>query len=240
MTQNPLWWELLQTHDLPQILGMTCCKLGTKEDGGNLQLGGRDPAHLGEKLESVPVTPNEAGYWSVWVEKVTFGQVTFNGSQLVGSYGPTIQTIIDSGNDQGFKFVTAVSSAIEAELFRYASTQAGILDKTCITGEDVANLIPDMTIIFGSGAELQISGYDWLTKKAIRAAQGSACPWKGPIKDLKTFLINDLAKGAYTMLGSPMSTNNNLGQGVLANYYTEFNKDAMTVSFARQKTCPTA
>eukprot|EP00928_Gymnodinium_smaydae_P055289 TRINITY_DN38875_c0_g1_i1.p1 TRINITY_DN38875_c0_g1~~TRINITY_DN38875_c0_g1_i1.p1 ORF type:complete len:457 (-),score=48.07 TRINITY_DN38875_c0_g1_i1:68-1438(-) len=230
----PLWWTLLEHNSLQPVLGITCCKSGSLSDGGRVQLGGRDPLYYGQTVQTVPVISNPLGFWSIYMESLTIGSTTFSGDQMYGenTYGGSVQTIADTGMDTGFNFVPDVYYQVITEFVEALQPISG---SACVSLVTLVNSFPTLSIMLQNNVELTFSGYDFLNSGAIAKFADEACVFDGPLS--ATMMVSQLVENYYLFI-SKLPENNNLGQGLQEAYYVEFNKEEMTLSFARQQGCP--
>jgi len=233
LEKAPLFWTLTSYNGLPAVLGMTACKFGTEINGGRLYIGGTDPAYGNPYLPTVTVSSAQ-GYWGVFVSKFVIqvqGTITtdLDGSQLYGT-DSTVQTIIDSGNDQGFSFVQTVYETVIADI---ASALEPLSGSTCITFDELSVNMPIMSIGL-EGVVLQFQGQDWFSGGSITMLQQESCIFNTALSGQG--MVNSLITNQHLFV-SRLDKNNNLGQGLLEVYYTEFRQSIPQIAFGPRTIC---
>lgn len=233
LEKAPLFWALTSANNLPAVLGMTACKFGTEINGGRLQIGGTDPAYGNAYLQTVTVQTTQ-GYWSVYVSAFVIevqGSITtdLTGPQLFGT-DSSVQTIIDSGNDAGFAFVQTVYETVIADI---ASALDPLSGSTCITFDDLSVNMPIMSIGF-EGVVLQFQGQDWFPGGSITLLQQESCVFNTALSGQE--MVNSLITNQHLFV-SRLDSNNNLGQGLLEVYYTEFRQSVPEIAFGPRTIC---
>jgi len=191
--------------EVPLSFGIQACFSPDSSQGGSLTLGYSDPAHYSEELVPLKVTNGE----EFWCVNMTSLQLKKDDTTW---YIPIdtktyyhCNTIIDSGNDQGLSFMKPMKERM-FEIFQEIAPDLDCLPAWALS--DFPNIEIGLETKTGDKYVVELT----------------------PI-----MYMSPLSGTCFTPsngIGESLPTNNNLGQGLLENYYAYFSAQDESVSLA--------